>query len=171
MSERARTVAAAFLALSLLLGASRATAEPDHNRTVVVGAKKFTEGAVLGELMAQVLETELGVPVERRFNLAGTQVAFDALRTGEIDLYAEYTGTALRNILHDDAPAGSAGAVFARINETFRKRYALCWLAPFGFDNTYVLLMRRDVAARHGIRKLSDLASVPLRYAVSHEFL
>lgn len=171
MAERLRALAAAIVVLSVQAWPLLAAPEPDRPRTVAVGAKKFTEGAVLGELMAQVLEAELPVSVERRFNLAGTQVAFEALRAGEIDLYAEYTGTALLNILHDDAPAGTPGAVFARVSETFRQRYALAWLAPFGFDNTYVLLMRRDIASKHGIRKLSDLAAVPLRYAVSHEFL
>ena len=68
---------------------------------IVVGAKKFTEGAVLGELMAQVLETQAGATVERRFNLAGTQICFDGLRSGALDVYAEYTGTGLREILGD----------------------------------------------------------------------
>lgn len=137
---------------------------------VVVGAKKFTEGAILGELMAQVLETHAGAAVERRFNLAGTQVCYDGLRSGALDVYAEYTGTALRSLLGaEQAPAGSA-AVFALVSAAFRDQ-GLEWLAPFGFDNTYVLIMRPDRAAALGIARLSDLAAHPLRFGVSHEFL
>ena len=91
---------------------------------VVVGAKNFTEGAILAELMAQVLETQAGARVERRFNLAGTQVAFDALRTGGIDLYAEYTGTGLRDILGDDftgaEPRAGRGTRQRRIRPALR---------------------------------------------------
>jgi osmoprotectant transport system permease protein len=139
--------------------------------TIVVGAKKFTEGAVLGELMAQVLETQTDATVERRFNLAGTQICFDGLRSGALDVYAEYTGTGLRNILGDASAIGSASAVFAIVSTAFRERFDLVWLAPFGFNNTYVLMMRPDRANAVGIATISDLARHRLRYGVSHEFL
>jgi osmoprotectant transport system permease protein len=138
---------------------------------LTIGAKKFTESTILAELMAQVIESHTGARVERRFNLAGTQVCFDALRRGDLDVYAEYTGTGLRNILQDEGRAASAGAVFAHVSAVFRERFDLQWLAPFGFNNTYVLIMRRDVAQRLGIQILSDLAAHRLRYGVSHEFL
>jgi len=154
----------------LPVGALRITAEPAPS-TAVVGAKNFTEGAILGELMAQVLETRAHLTVQRRFNLAGTQVAFDALRAGEIDLYAEYTGTGLRDILSDTAPVADAAQAFAAVSEAFLERYDLQWLAPFGFNNTYVLIMRRDHAARLGVSTISQLATHPLRYGMSHEFL
>jgi osmoprotectant transport system substrate-binding protein/osmoprotectant transport system permease protein len=139
--------------------------------TAVVGAKKFTEGAILGELMAQVLEQNAGIRVTRRFNLGGTNVAFEALRTGAIDLYAEYTGTGLRDILGDTGPVSGAAAAYARVSSTFRERYDLIWLAPFGFNNTYVLIMRADRARALRIKTMSDLVPHPLRYGVSHEFL
>lgn len=148
-----------------------AAASAGERPQVTVGAKKFTEGRILGELMAQVLERHAGADVRRRFNLAGTQVCFEALRAGEIDLYAEYTGTGLRNILADPRPARRAAEVFARVSAAFRDRFGILWLAPFGFDNTYVLIMQREVAERLGIRRISDLASHPLSYGVSHEFL
>jgi len=143
----------------------------DPPRAIVVGAKNFTEGAILAELMAQVSERHAGVTVERRFNLAGTQVAFEALRTGAIDLYAEYTGTGLRDILGDASPVEGAAQAFARVSDAFAQRYNLLWLAPFGFNNTYVLMMRRDQAQALGITAISDLAGHPLRYGMSHEFL
>lgn len=142
-----------------------------HRPQMTIGAKKFTESAILAELMAQIIESETNARVERRLNLAGTQVCFDALRRGDLDVYAEYTGTALRNILGDEARTSSAAAVFARVSAAFRERFDLQWLAPFGFNNTYVMIMRRDEARRFRIRNLSDLASHALRYGVSHEFL
>jgi osmoprotectant transport system permease protein len=170
-----RTVTASFLRASVLVGASLITLLLASARAaetmVVVGAKKFTENAILAEMMAQVLQTHAGVRVDRRLNLAGTQVCFDALRTGEIDLYAEYTGTGLRNILQDSSPVTTAAAVFARVSTTFRERFELVWLPPFGFNNTYVLIMRPDRASQLGVDSLSDLARVPLRFGLSHEFL
>lgn len=161
-------VAAASAAAALCGGAVHA--DPDPPR-IVVGAKKFTEGAVLGELMAQILETQTGATVERRFNLAGTQICFDGLRSGSLDVYAEYTGTGLRNILGDADAGGTPAAVFAQVSTAFRTRFDLVWLAPFGCNNTYVMIMRPDRAAALGITQLSDLAAHPLRYGVSHEFL
>jgi osmoprotectant transport system substrate-binding protein/osmoprotectant transport system permease protein len=153
-------------------GVHRVLAEPaPATPSVVVGAKNFTEGTILAELMAQVLEAHAGVRVERRYNLAGTKVAFDALHTGGIDLYAEYTGTGLRDILGDAAPVRDAAEALARVSAAFAERYELAWLAPFGFNNTYVLMMRRELAQQLGIATLSDVARHPLRYGMSHEFL
>lgn len=157
----------AFAVGGALATAAESTAPP----LVVVGAKNFTEGTILAELMAQVLETQAGVKVERRYNLAGTQVAFDALRSGGIDLYAEYTGTGLRDILGDAAPVQSPAQALARVSTVFAQRYDLAWLAPFGFNNTYVLMMRREEAMRLGVSTISGVATHPLRYGMSHEFL
>jgi osmoprotectant transport system permease protein len=156
--------------LVALASAAPALAPAADPPRVVVGAKKFTESAVLGELMAQVLETHTAATVERRFNLAGTQVCYDGLRSGALDVYAEYTGTALRSILGATDPPGTSAAVFAAVSAAFR-RDGLVWLAPFGFDNTYVLLMQPARAAALGIRVASDLAAHPLRYGMSYEFL
>src|SRR4029077_17198793 len=112
-----------------------------------------------------------GVRIDRRYNLAGTKVAFDALHAGGIDVYAENTGTGLRAILGDAAPVRTAAEAFARVSQAFAERYDLVWLAPFGFNNTYVLMMRRDQSQRLGVTTISDLGGHPLRYGMSHEFL
>jgi osmoprotectant transport system permease protein len=163
----ARAVIVGLVGLAWPASSGRGADDP----AVVIGAKKFTEGAILGELMAQVLEQHAGVRVTRRFNLGGTSVAFDALRSGAIDGYAEYTGTGLRDILHDASPVRGAADAFARVSRAFRAEHDLVWLAPFGFDNTYVLVMRADRAGQAGIRTISDAARHALRYGVSHEFL
>lgn len=164
---RLRVLVLLACALHWTLSPAAARAEP----RVVVGAKQFTESTVLAELMAQVLERYTGMAVERRFNLGGTNVAFDALRRGEVDLYAEYTGTGLRDILHDAEADRDPARTFARVSSAFERRYDLIWLAPFGFNNSYVLMMRRDRARSLGIGSISEAAPQPLRYGLSHEFL
>lgn len=136
---------------------------------LVVGAKKFTESAVLAELMAQLLERYLGARVERRLNLGGTDIAFGALVRGDIDLYAEYTGTALRALLHDERRLGAA-ATLAVVSRALARQDGVVVLAPFGFDNSYALAMRRDRARALGIERISDLRGKQPRFGVSHEF-
>jgi osmoprotectant transport system permease protein len=164
---------AVAITCALLAGAFAGT-PPAHGGaggTIVVGAKKFTENTILAEIMAQALEARTGLDIERRYNLAGTQVCLSALREGAIDLYPEYTGTGLRNILGRDGASATPAQTFATVEREFRQRFDLVWLAPFGFNNTYVVLTRADTAARLGLRNIGDLAAHPLRYGVSHEFL
>jgi glycine betaine/choline ABC-type transport system substrate-binding protein len=128
----------------LLLLAVLAVACGDGPETIVVGSKNFTEQRILGELLAQTLENA-GFPVRRRLDLGGTFVCDAALRSGQIDVYVEYTGTALRAILQEEAGGGDAASVLARV----RGRYAeagLTWLDPLGFDNTFALVVRGDEA-------------------------
>lgn len=167
MSSQRRCRPALRTTVVALLLLSAACSNPDH---VKVGGKNFTEQRVLGELIAQVLESA-GIPVERRLDLGGTFVCDRALRAGEIDVYVEYTGTALAAILAGaNAPAGAtpgAAAPAAEIPakdsaadlERLRQAYApagLDWLAPLGFDNTFALAVRGDDARRLGVRTISD---------------
>jgi osmoprotectant transport system substrate-binding protein len=120
---------------------------------VVVGAKNFTEQRLLGELLAQTVEA-VGLRAERRLDLGGTFVCDAALRAGQIDLYVEYTGTALTAILHE-APLADPAAAWARVRAAYAAA-GLRWSAPLGFDNSFVLVMRGDDAARAGLRTISD---------------
>lgn len=125
---------------------------------VVVGSKNFEESRLLAEMFAQVIEERTDLVVERRLNLAGTQVCFEALRTGAIDLYPEYTGTGLASILgvEEDAGAGRA-ATLARVRRSFAERWDLVWLAPLGFENAYEVAVPRGWAEREGVRTISEL--------------
>ena len=125
---------------------------------VVVASKPFGESYVLAEVFAQVLEAR-GVAVDRRPGLGATEIAFQALRSGAIDLYPEYTGTGLLAVL-GEAPQGSAGAVYRRVAEAFRERWDLRWLPTLGFENTYAVAVRRATADSLGLATLSDLARV-----------
>ena len=126
---------------------------------IIVGSKNFEESRLLAEIFARLIEEHTDLEVERRFNLAGTQVCFEALRTGAIDLYPEYTGTGLASILEKPATANSSEAL-RRVRAEFLARWDLWWLAPLGFENAYALAVPRALAERHELGTLSDLARV-----------
>ncbi len=140
-------------------------------RPVVVGSKNLTEQVILGEILAQLLEAR-SVSVERRLNLGGTFICHRALLAGDLDVYVEYTGTALTAILKEDV-SHDPEAVYRRVREVYRKDFGLAWNEPLGFDNTFAIAMKSDVAERLGIRTISDLKQheETLRLGVGHEFL
>lgn len=123
---------------------------------VVVGSKNFTEQNILGELVAQQLEAA-GIAVERRFYLGGTFVCHQAIRSGEIDVYVEYTGTAYTAILKRE-PIADPEAVYTGVKEAYRERFDLIWTEPLGFENTFAMIIRRSTAEGLGIRTLSQAA-------------
>ncbi|HSF69657.1 MAG TPA: glycine betaine ABC transporter substrate-binding protein [Nitrospira sp.] len=122
---------------------------------ITVGSKNFTEQVVLGEIVAQHLEHRLGLRVDRKLNLGGTMLAHQALVRGDIDLYPEYTGTALTTILKlppDRDPAASLALVKAE----YQTRFGLEWMEPLGFNNTFAMVIRGDDARTRKIATLSD---------------
>ncbi len=147
------TVARRFLADRRLLGSRRPASV---GAPLVVASKAFTEGVILGELMAAVLESD-GIPVRRRFNLGGTMIVHNALKSGEVDVYAEYTGTALTAILGLPPVSDRAGA-YRAVGQAYPSRFSSRWLKPFGFNNTYALGVREADARSRGWRVIGDLA-------------
>jgi len=141
---------AASLSLLLLASCSR-----PHRLTV--GSKNFTEQIILGEIVAQLIERRLHVPVDRKLDLGGTLLAQQALRSGEIDMYPEYTGTALTAVLKLP-PLSDPAAVMERVRGEYRKRWNLEWLDPLGFDNTFAMVVRGPDARAAGLDTLSDAA-------------
>jgi glycine betaine/choline ABC-type transport system substrate-binding protein len=112
-------------------------------RQIVVASKNFTEQLVLGEIIAQQLE-QRGIGVERRLNLGGTLLAHQALVSGGIDLYPEYTGTALTTVLKLDRH-GNAAEVRKRVADEYMRRWRLSWIAPLGFNNTFAMTIRGEL--------------------------
>jgi osmoprotectant transport system substrate-binding protein len=125
--------------------------------TIVVGSKNFTEQAILGELLAQQIESQTGLRVERRFYLSGTYICQQALLAGRIDAYVEYTGTALTAILKD-SPQSDARGVYDRVRREYAARFGLEVLPPLGFNNTFAMVVRGEDARRLGIHSLSEAA-------------
>jgi glycine betaine/choline ABC-type transport system substrate-binding protein len=143
-----------------------------QQNTIVVGSKNFMENRLLAEMFAQLIETHTNLLVERRLGLAGTHVCFEALRTGGIDLYPEYTGTGLVTIL-GQPPMGEANTVLNRVRAEFLERWNLWWLAPLGFDNSYALALPRKQAQALGLRSISDLVPVAssMKAGLGYEFI
>jgi osmoprotectant transport system substrate-binding protein len=143
-----------------------------NNRNVTVGSKNFTEQLLLGELLAQSFEAA-GIPVDRRFYLAGSYICHQALLAGRISTYVEYTGTALAAVLKEEPRSGDSAGVFAQVRDAYRDRFHLDVLPSLGFDNTFAMVMRSDDARQHNLRTLSDLAPVSpqMRIGVGYEFL
>lgn len=130
----------------------------DPERPIVIGTKTFAESYVLGELFAALLEAR-GIAVERRPGFGATEIVFQALRAGGIDLYPEYTGTGLLALL-GETPRGSSTDVWRRVQRRFETEFGLRWLPALGFENTYAIAMRRGAADSLGVRTLTDLAGV-----------
>ena len=145
-----------LLTTALLLPACSSEKKP-----LVVGSKNFTESVILGELIAQKLEAN-GCVVERRLNMGGTFVCDTAIRSGSIDAYAEYSGTALTAILKQ-ASINDRAKVDAIVRGEYEKR-GLRWSPPLGFNNTFAMIVRRADAERLGLRTISDLQKVATTY-------
>lgn len=142
-----------LLAAALLLaGCSRGPVQG----VVAIGSKNFTEQYIVGEMMARLIEAKTALKVKRVFNLGGTMICHQALAQGDIDLYAEYTGTALMVVLKRPVES-SPERVYAIVSKDYRERFGLEWLPPFGFNNGYALATRGPDAAKNGWKKVSDL--------------
>ena len=137
-----------------------------------IGSKNFTEQLILGELLAQYLEPVAAHGVVRRFYLAGTYICHQALLAGRIDMYVEYTGTALAAVLKEK-PFSDHEKVFDLVKSEYARRFNLEVLPPLGFDNSFAIVMRGPDSRRLGVTKLSQLAPFAsrLRMGVGYEFL
>ncbi len=161
-------VVAAVAAVVLL---SSGVAAGRRGGAVVVGSKNFTEQLILGELVAQTLERHAGLAVDRRLNLGGTLICDRALLTGDIDVYVEYTGTALTAIFHQ--PVGTdSSAVFATVRD-FYARSGRTLFPALGFNNTFAILVRGAEARAKGLRTIDDAAreSPHWRAGFGYEFV
>jgi len=150
---------ASLIAAILLAGCGR-------SGRIVVGSKNFTEQVILGEIVAQHLERRLGVKVDRKLNLGGTLLAHQALINGQIDLYPEYTGTALTAILKLPA-SRDAAEVQNRVRAEYRSRWNVEWMPPLGFNNTFAMVIDS------GFETLSQAAARKQgwKLGVGYEFL
>ncbi len=129
-----------------------------HADSIVVGSKNFTEQLILGELFAQVIEARTHLPVERRFYLAGTFICQQAILAGRIDVYPEYTGTALTAVLKAQ-PSGDKQEVYRRVKQSYESKFGLSVGPPLGFDDTFAIVIRGEDARRLHLKTLSQAAA------------
>jgi osmoprotectant transport system substrate-binding protein len=139
---------------------------------IVIGSKFFTEQVVLAELLAQHIEARTGIHVERKTNLGGTLLVHKAMQAGQVDLYVEYTGTALNAVLNE-SPTGDSSAVYQRVKQLYGERFNFEVTEPLGFENTFAMVIRGEDARQLHLRRMSDLAAVApkWRIGVGFEFL
>lgn len=137
---------------------SLSSCAPSHSDRIVIGSKNFTESLVLGELLAQLIEARTHLKVERRFYLAGTYICQQAILAGRIDIYPEYTGTALTAILKQNA-GGNRKEVYERVKSEYESRLGLTLSPPFGFNDTFALEIRGEDARRLNLKTLSRAAA------------
>jgi len=156
-SRRIGAAAALGALLAILLIAWQMSADP--RSTIRVASKNFTEQYILAELMAQMIERHTDLNVERKLSLGSVYVVHNALINDEVDLYPEYTGTAWRAILAQEQTLDSA-TTFARVRQDYRDQFELDWLPPFGYENTYAILVSAELADAHNLKDVSDLASI-----------
>ena len=151
---------------------------PPKSSRITIGAKNFTEQVVLGELLAQEIEAVTGEPVDRRFYLAGSYLCQQALVSGRIDGYVEYTGTALTAILKQPLPPvgqRDEATVFRRVSELYGSRYGVKVGRGLGFEDTFAMVVRGEDARRLGLKTISDAVRVlqcgaGWRLGVGYEF-
>lgn len=157
-------------ALALLLALVPATAAAEG--TLVVASKNFTEQVIVAEMISIIAEENVGLTVERKFNLGGTFFCLEALKNGEVDVYPEYTGTAYVAVLERQSTPDRA-LVWKTVTTVFKERWDLEWLPPFEFNNTYTLTVTRPTAEKLGLKTISDLVphAKGLLMGCTHEFI
>jgi osmoprotectant transport system substrate-binding protein len=163
---------ARWACLSLCFLTVLAGCGPARRDTIVVGSKNFSEQALLGEILAQHLESRTRLPVTRRFYLAGSYICQQALLAGRIDTYVEYTGTALTAILNDPIESDPA-AVFGRVRDEYKTRFGLEVMPSLGFNNTFAIVVRGEDARKLDLKKLSEASRFPhgWRAGFGYEFM
>ncbi len=160
-------LATVILILSACGGGDGAGSKP----TIKVGSKDFTEQLIVSEMIAALLE-DAGYKVERKLNLGGSAVAHQALVSGDIDTYAEYTGTGLTAILKLPVQ-NDPQQVYDTVKKEYENRFKATWLQPWGFNNTYAVAMTSERANEVGAKKVSDLSgkASQIRFGGTQEFL
>jgi osmoprotectant transport system substrate-binding protein len=153
MMRKAGSVVATFGSILLIC----ANIACSHRTRIVVGCKNFTEQIILGEVIAQQIENKTHLPVERRFYLGGTYIAHQSILAGRIDIYPEYTGTALTAILKEQ-PSSDRQVVYQRVKSEFERRFQLTLGPPFGFNDTFAIQIRGEDARRLHLQTISQAA-------------
>ena len=155
-----------FLSVLSLSGCS--SSEPK----ITIGSNFFTEQVILAELLAQHIEARTGIHVDRKTNLGGTLLCQKALQAGQLDLYVEYTGTALTAVLNQ-TQTGDSNSVYQRVKQAYAERFNFEVTEPLGFENTFAMVVRGDDAQKLHLQKISDIAPLAphWRAGVGYEFL
>jgi osmoprotectant transport system permease protein len=140
--------------------------------TITIGSKNFTEQVILGEILAQQIETHTRLKVERQFNLGGTFICHEAVKAGKIAGYVEYTGTAFTAVLKEK-PITNPQVVYEKTKQAYQDKYKLTVMQPLGFENTYAMIIRGEDAKKWQVKTLSEIAKYTpkMQAGFGYEFL
>jgi osmoprotectant transport system substrate-binding protein len=140
---------------------------------ITVGSKFFTEQVILGELLAQHIEARTGIQVKQKSNLGGTLLCQKALLAGDLDLYVEYTGTALTTVLGETPSGEDSAQIYNRVKRGYAQRFSLTVTEPLGFANSFAMVVRGADAQRYHLKNISDVAGIARswRAGFGYEFL
>jgi osmoprotectant transport system substrate-binding protein len=140
---------------------------------LTIGSKFFTEQVILAELLAQHIESRTNIQVERKTNLGGTLLVHKAILSGDLDLYVEYTGTALTAVLNESPGSDNATTIYDRVKQQYSQRFNLDLTEPLGFENTFAMVIRSDDSTKLHLRNMSDLTPIAPQWhaGVGYEFL
>lgn len=159
------------LILTLALAAMLFFTSCAKDDTITIGSKDFGENIVIAEMLSQLIEAHTPLKVNRKLNLGGTFVNFNAIKNGQIDIYPEYTGTGLTAHLKMDV-VNDPEQSYSIVSEEFLKQWDIVWLEPFGFNNTYTLAVTPEVYEQYKVETYSDLIPYAgeLVFGAEHEF-
>lgn len=158
--KKVKRIVIGFASILLVaVGALTVYSKASAGDKIVIGSKNFSEQLILGNMLADLVESKTDIEVERKLNLGGSQVAFSAIKNGDIDMYVEYTGTGLVNILNQ-SPQNDPDNVYKYVKKEFKSKFGIEMLKPLGFNNTYALAVRQDSAQQYNLNTISDLAKV-----------
>ena len=162
-----------FLAILAVCTAIHFSCNASRTPSIAVGSKFFTEQVVLGELLAQHIEARTGLRVVRKTNLGGTLLCQKALLSGDLDLYVEYTGTALTAVLNETPDDDDSAKIYERVKQGYAQRFQLAVTEPLGFANSFAMVVRSQEAQRYNLHNISDVAAIApqWRAGFGYEFL
>ena len=156
LSKMQKIIATCLAFIIIVSGIFVGTRKSD---AIVIGSKNFNEQLILGNMLATLIEKNTDIKVERKLNLGATGIAFDALKTGELDMYVEYTGTGLVNMMKQES-ISDPSKTYDVVSDYFTKNYDISWLEPLGFNNGYSLAVSQETAKKYNLETISDLAKV-----------
>jgi glycine betaine/choline ABC-type transport system substrate-binding protein len=158
-----------LLSLLYLTSSCRKPTQPHLS----IGSKFFTEQVILAELLTQHIESRTHIHVDRKTNLGGTLLVHKALLSGDLDLYVEYTGTALTAVLNESPGTDNSATIYTRVKQQYSQKFNLDLTEPLGFENTFAMVIRQSDAQTLHLRAMSDLSPIAPKWraGVGYEFL
>ena len=156
----------------IIIGTQIIKLSGNKKESITVSSLMFTEQIILGNMVSDLIEAKTDLTVERKLALGGTQIVFQALDRGDVDLYVDYTGTMFASLLNY-TPTNDADFVYTQVKKDMKSKYNIETLSPFNFNNTYVIAIREDTRRRYNINNISDMrtASSDLRFCGTLEFM